>query len=39
MNAKARVDQLIGFWSITAAAECPVTFGHCFSWWRTRLLA
>ena len=39
--AKARMAQVTGFCSITAAAECPVTFGSCFyqlevrlwSWW------
>ena len=39
MIAKARVAQLIGFRSITAAAGRPVTFGGCSSWWKARLLA
>ena len=30
--------QLIGFRSMTAAAECPVTFGLCFYWLGARLL-
>ena len=37
-NAKARVAQLNGFSSITAAAERLVTFRRCFSWWKARLL-
>ena len=39
VNAKARVVQLIGFRSITAAAEFLVTFEWRFSWWKARLLA
>ena len=38
VNAKARVVQLTGFRSISAAAEGRVTFGRCFSWWGARLL-
>ena len=37
VDAKARVAQLIGLRSITAAAELPETFGWCFFWWRERL--
>ena len=37
--AKARVVQLIGFPSITAATEGPVTFGCCFYRWKARLLS
>ena len=37
VNAKARVVQLTGFRSISAAAEDRVTFGRCFSWWGARL--
>ena len=37
--AKARVAQLTGFPSITAAAEGPVTFGYFFYRWKARLLA
>ena len=37
MIAKARVAQLIGFRPMTAAAECPVTFGYCFYRWKARL--
>ena len=37
VNAKARVVQLTGFRSISAAAEGRVTFGRCFSWWGARL--
>ena len=35
--AKARVAQSTGFCSITAAAECPVTFGSCFYQLEARL--
>ena len=37
-NAKARVAQLNGFSSITAAAELSVAFGDCFYRWKARLL-
>ena len=37
VNAKARVAQPIGFRSMTAAAECPVTFRYCFYRWKARL--
>ena len=36
--AKARVAQLNGFSSITAAAELSVAFGDCFYRWKARLL-
>ena len=39
VNAKARVAQLTGSRSITAAAEDLVTFGYGFYWWRARLLS
>ena len=39
MIAKARVAQLTGFPSITAAAEGPVTFGCFFYRWKARLLS
>ena len=39
VNAKARVAQLTGSRSITAAAEDLVTFGYFFYWWRARLLS
>ena len=39
VNAKARVAQLNGFPSITAAAERAVTFGNCFYRWTARLLS
>ena len=38
MIAKARVAQLTGLPSITAAAEGPVTFGCFFYRWKARLL-
>ena len=37
VNAKARVVQLTGFPSISAATEGSVTFRRCSSWWRARL--
>ena len=37
-NAKARVAQLNGFSSITAAAELSAAFGDCFYRWKARLL-
>ena len=39
MIAKARVAQLTGLPSITAAAEGPVTFGCFFYRWKARLLS
>ena len=37
VDAKARVAQLTGFRSITAAAEFPAAFGCFFSWLKARL--
>ena len=39
VSAKARVAQLTGLPSITAAAEGPVTFGCFFYRWKARLLS
>ena len=39
VNAKARVAQLNGSRSMTAAAERAVTFGSCFYRWTARLLS
>ena len=39
VNAKARVAQLNGSRSMTAAAERTVTFGSCFYRWTARLLS
>ena len=39
VNAKARVAQLTGFRSMTAAAELPAAFGCFSSWLEARLLS
>ena len=39
VNAKARVAQLTGFRSMTAAAELPAAFGCFSSWLEARLCA